>query len=274
MFNPASAPFNGNVPTEPAQGQIPVAPPVAPPVTSQVESVDTENYDDVAQTIEIGQKVSDFPIDKYRAIKGKIDRIAVLTRKWKAVKSHYEKGMGNFYCFDGTCCQSESGRAKRRYLVPILVYETDVKGNLLTKAVNVQYLVLSSVDYEPLSMADSAQPLNTLDLKVLCEEEKYQKKSFMPVPGQALWLQDEAFKAAVVTEYKRLEPFILKAFARKLGRTPEEAQENYLKSKKTPAIAGFDSSQVNTATADFAQAGASPVSPVSENFDIDSLLGQ
>ena len=278
MFNPKNAPFAGNVPTENVQEQtnteIPTQQVSVPsqPVAS-TDNLDVDNYDDVAQTIEVGEKVSDYPVDKYRAVKGKVDRIAILSRKWKAVKSHFEKGMGSFYCFDGVCCQSDSGRAKRRYLVPVLVYETDIKGEVLTKAINIQYLVLSGKDYEPLAITDAAQQINTMDLKIICNDEQYQSKTFMAVPGQALWLQDAEFKKAVAVEYQRLEPYIIKAFARKLGRTPEESETNYLKSKKPDTAfefgktgGGFPAIAPQTAT--------SGASPVSEAFDIDNHLGQ
>jgi hypothetical protein len=265
MFNPANAPFVTNAPIVPTNTAMsaPVTVPIAPASTSASD----DNYDDMATTVEVGDRISEYPIDKFRAVKGKVSRIAILSRKWKAVKSHFEKGVGNFYCFDGVCCQGEKGRAKRKYLVPVQVYETDIKGQVITKAVNIQYLVLSGRDYEPLSLIDSGQPLNTGDLNVLCEDEQYQTKNFILIPGKALWLQDEEMKTAVVAEYKRLEPFILKAFARKLGSSPEESQAMFLKLKN--ASSGF-SGAVDAAQG---QAIAHPaIDPTPTDFNIDELL--
>jgi hypothetical protein len=267
MFNPKNAAFTNDQVNQ-TEEQEPVSQKETPNQEKSTYNED-DNYNDVAQTIEVGQKVSDYPIEKFSAIKGKVLRISVLSRKWKKVRTHFVKGIRRFYCFDGVCDQTKEGPPKIHYLIPLQVYETDVKGEIISKSVNIQFLALASKYYDSLSLIDSAQPLNTIDLKVICEDEQYQSNNYIPVPGKAMWLQDEEFKKAVVTEYKRLEPFILKAFARKLGRTLEESTRLYNELTNDATSFGYG----NNYTGGTKATTTKPTeNPAADDFDIDTYL--
>jgi hypothetical protein len=224
--------------------------PVAQVATAPLQvtpSHEDDEYAGVAKEIEIGEKSSRFPIEKFRGTRNQIKRVGVLSRKWQQVYAHYEKGMGNFYCFGGSCCETEKGQSKAKYLVPVIVYlNTDPRGDLpkdqntgapLLGDFEIQYLSLAKENYDSICLVDQGFPLETVDLKVPCTDENYQKLNFIPA-GAAAWRSNMAFAKAVAEKYNASKNYILRDFARRLGKTEEECNANYQKRKDQVAQFG------------------------------------
>jgi hypothetical protein len=245
---------------------------------------DTDDYSSMSQEVEVGQKASDFPIEKFKAVRGRVKRIGILTRKWKSVKIHFENGIGFYYCFDGTCCQTEKGPAKWKYLIPVVEYMTDEQGNVLTlDKFKIKFMSIGSTIFDHLSALDQGFKLETIDINVSTTNEKMQQNSYVPV-GPAVWRKPEniEFTKLVAEEYKKLEKYILKAAGRKLGNTPEEMQDTYtkIKAKLAGQQTGITQNNNYNAANNYA-ANTNPTavtntvsapSPVNSDFNIDEFL--
>ena len=251
---PFVAPPSAPVPTAPvapsvAQLTAPVAPPVAqPPVPVAVPQVPIppttsvplppihESDDDDSEeesfgndhVLKFGERLSRYPISRFKGVQGQANRVAILTTdRWYSVKTHYLKGLGSFYCFDTTCC--ESGDAAVRYLAPIVEYATDREGSLIQAPFTIKYLSLADDAYNNLVMMSKSFPLNQVDLMITCQDSKFQKLTYQLAcaPGQATWLQTKEFAGAVWNKYQSLDKHILRSFAKSLGKTQAEKEAVY-----------------------------------------------
>lgn len=196
--------------------------------TAPASTVAEEKDDDFASSmqVDLGTRVSKYPISKFRGVQNFTRRVGILTSKWYAVKTHYLDGHGSFYCFGGSCCDFSDPMV--RYLAPIIVYDTGADGEPISQKFKIEFLGLSDSQYGPLILMNKGQALDTIDIFVSCTDAQYQKVSFIPA-GPALWRTNEVFAKAVWVEYVRLEKFIVKAFARRLGTNQVEAEASFAK---------------------------------------------
>jgi hypothetical protein len=302
---PVVAPGTTTVPVAEGTTTVPVAMPVTAPVVPVVatpvvaplqvaSSREEDEYAGVAKEIEIGEKSSRFPIEKFRGTRNQIKRVGVLTRKWQQVYAHYEKGMGNFYCFGGSCCETEKGQSKAKYLVPVIVYlNTDIKGDLpkdqntgapILGEFEIQYLSLAKENYDSICLVDQGFQLETIDLKVPCTDENYQKLNFIPA-GAACWRSNMAFAKVVAEKYNASKGYILRDFARRLGKNEEECEANYQKRKSQIAqfgnqgggnqFAGNQGGGHAAPAATYGGPSAGAGAPAAEsNFNLDEYMNQ
>lgn len=225
-------------------GPIAPAAPAPGPVASPGPAVEAVSEVGV---IDFGKKLNRYPIERFRGVKGFNRRISVLTTKRiYGIKTHYEPGVGYFYCFGGTCCDLSDPAV--RYLFPVVVYDTDREGNPISAKFEIQYVAISDTVYDSWMLMNKTAPLDTIDIVASCTDEQYQKMTWIPA-GPALWRQNEAFCNQVWAQYQLLEKHIIRTHARKFGHNQVEAEATYRKIKgdqpaaDNPGAVAFDLSK-------------------------------
>lgn len=157
----------------------PVAKPVVPVKSASIDASKVESeIEEMMKPVSFGTKVSNVPIPRF---KGKVDfksRVAILSKDVVPVKIHFENGIGSFICFDGACC--EEGLPRVKYLIPVMQYNTDKKGNPVDDTVEVKVLALGGDAYGALADAVgmSGRDITDVDVVIACSDEQYQKLTF------------------------------------------------------------------------------------------------
>lgn len=137
---------------------------------------------------------ADLPV--YKGRRGVTDRLAILRpQEIAAARVHYIKDVGYIFCLSeyriqrtsesdpgseimtkmGVCCE-KLDPARKRMAVPIIRYRTDRDGNLL-QPFDYELLIWRFGDRMFTQLASVAKdfPLSSHDLRVLCEDETYQR---------------------------------------------------------------------------------------------------
>lgn len=187
---------------------------------------------------DVGLEVSRFAIDRAKFSKEKRDRIAFLTNKVIAIKTHYMDGVGSFLCFGGSCCQvADTPRVK--YLFPVLVYDTDKKGRILSKDVSLKVLALGSEAYEAVTMIQEAvEDLTSVDVIVNCTDNDYQKLAFAQA-GPVNWRKSAQIANFVAEEWARVKNHVIDPVAKVL--TEKQLKDRIASNKEDKgANAGTD----------------------------------
>lgn len=187
--------------------------------------------------LKMGGKVEKILIEKHRGRKGVKDIFSVLGEDIFVAKTHYEEGLGYFYCFEGLCC--EYMLPTLRYVVPIYLYPSQNVGNRLGA---VRFFALPEEMYDVLlegSKIIGGKP-HYGKWSLVCTDEVYQKITFTLV-AKADWHTNEAIKAFVMKELERYKKWITKSIARTIdeqdykqvtGRDIPADVESYLEEGK------------------------------------------
>lgn len=163
--------------------------------------------------VDFGATVPRFPINRYKANTGIVDRIAIISKKMMVARYHYEDDIGYFYCYGGKCCE-RCGMPSVRYVLPVIKYDTNKQGVPVSLEFDIQFLQLGDEQYESLKVLGMNVPIDTVDLAVTCSDEKYQKNHYNNV-GQALWRQPESpILQAVMQKYESVKKYIPLVIAR------------------------------------------------------------
>lgn len=128
-------------------------------------------------------------IQKFKAKKGEqyIKILSIDDGCCFAFRTHYIEGIGSFHCFSpdgsGDCCKdaslSPNGSTQERFILPIAIYTPSFTGGV---SVDFAYLPLPENKYSALlSLHNSSGNITTYDIKIDCEDEAFQKYSFIPV---------------------------------------------------------------------------------------------
>ena len=146
-------------------------------------------------------------------------------------RRHYSKETGGFYCFSGECCE-ELGLPATRYNFPVIVYDTDRKGSLVSASFEVQYLQCNQARYEEfLTYLDNGQDLTDMDFVISCQDEQYQKLNIAGFTG-ATWRKNKDFAKSVLSRVIKAWAFApqviaskmtRKTFLEKVGQAPAES---------------------------------------------------
>jgi len=218
-------------PAPPVTQPVPVVSPVTQPAevvspaqpTSMVQPMKTKP--DLPEPKEIapgvmqaqfGVKVSRYPIDRYKAKAGVADRISILSIDILVVKTHFEDGIGYFYCFGGECCQI-NGLPNIRYVVPAVQYDTNKEGAIISPKFDVKYLMLGGDAYDAFITQMAHIDLLNTDFLITCADEQYQKNTYQNI-GQATWRTHEQFAALVMKQFQEVWPFAKIAVGRSFTR--------------------------------------------------------
>lgn len=164
----------------------------------------------------------------------KIRILSVAEGDFFLARTHYLKGVGSFHCFSGSCCQAcadapeGESNTQERAIFPIAVLSSSAMGGV---GIDFMYLALPAAKYEQLvSMHNNCGDITQYDIVITCDDEKYQKYTFMPVMGQPSFIT--ADKQAEVTAFlNRYRAEIRKT----LGKDMDENTFNIARAK---ALAG------------------------------------
>ncbi len=167
------------------------------------------------------------------------------------MKIHYSKDVGgNFQCFGGRCCE-DIDLPNVRYVLPIVVYDTDKTGlRILSYNYTIKGLVLSGgKTYDKINtIASLVGDITSIDILTSCIEEKYQDLDFQQA-GQVRWKQKKEMAQAIIQEFNQKSKFLPLILGRKL------TEEQYCKKLNIAAsVGGFFTQQTPETTAGFENA--------------------
>lgn len=160
----------------------------------------------------------------YRGEAGRIDRIGIVSKKVKMVKTHYKKGVGHVLCrsrpakkkdgqivseaYKALCCEKLTGKssAKLRCGVVIVQYSTDRKGEILKPFdYTLKVWIFGEDKYVRIRNYNKALPIAENDIMIDCSDATFQKLSFDPATG-SMWQKDQlGWKDEIIEEAAQLE---------------------------------------------------------------------
>lgn len=144
------------------------------------------------------------------------------TDRMGVARYHYDKRVGTFFCFGGSCCKKYNTNV--RVVLPWVSYETDKKGTVISKEVHCGFLQLTEDDYnEQIKPYALGGKISEFDYQVICVDEKYQKMVFNQLPGGTFWKMDPKVSKFVVDRFTELWSTVHQAIAKTL--TEEELAE-------------------------------------------------
>ena len=238
---PAPAPkATVQAPVQAPRPQAPVqrAPVQAPRPQVPVEVIDEDSEVPGIQKINFGQKTKRYPFNRYKASKDLKSRVCVLTKNdIISLKVHYDDENRSYLCFDGACCE-RSGYSRIRYLIPIVVYDTDSSGKVVSQKLEIKILSIGEDKYQELIDINEESPITEYDILITCSDEKYQKMSFQAARNPAKW---KTFSTAreVVTLWKADRDQAWKCVAKKVDPRIIEAQLGAEKQEATASAANI-----------------------------------
>lgn len=149
-------------------------------------------------------------------------------------RTHYLKGVGSFHCFGGSCCQvcadapEGESNTQERAILPIAVLSPSAMGGV---GIDFMYLALPATKYEQLvSMNNNCGDVTQYDIVITCDDEKFQKYTFMPVVGQPSFITpDKQNEVSAFLNRYRAE------IRKTLGKDLDEVSFNQARAK---ALAG------------------------------------
>jgi hypothetical protein len=168
----------------------------------------TSSFEDIV----LGETISDQPIERFRGSPNFIHRISIVANTGKAVRTHYVDGLGTFYAIPGVT-DTKLGAPTLRICIPVVIYTTDERGNVVSPHVSVKYLQLPKRSYDEFIAANSSRALDQCDYLVTCTDERRQNLSFQNI-GPAAWRRNSDFESYVVQLYKSCWSAVGQAVAR------------------------------------------------------------
>jgi hypothetical protein len=182
------------------------APAFQPPVPFQPPMMPAPTMSSTAQPPQagfmwagFGTEVQRFPINRFKASVGPTYRLSVIDRNIAVVKTHWLDDFGYFYCFMGKCCE-QIGIPSVRYIVPIVLYNTDMTGQIMSPKFDIMYLSLADDEYKALKSLDANIAIDTLDFIVTCSDQKFQTLHMQNV-GPATWKQYPQFGEQIMAKW-------------------------------------------------------------------------
>lgn len=169
----------------------------------------------------IGTVDSRFPINPYKASKGRKDRIALLDAHPLIAKVHYVQGYGYFHCFGGSCC--EDGFASTRYIFPIIRYDTSSKGKVVSSEYEIQFLNLPPRKYEGQIMprVEDEEDITASDIRITCTDSDKQEFQMQAI-SKLYWKTDKFDSAQIIADAQKLIKHIPTSVAKKITEAQYE----------------------------------------------------
>lgn len=190
------------------------------------------------------QSVSTNAFEKYKGVKGKIERIAVVfPKRIKRAQVHYQDGLGFFHSNDYTI--ERFGAPQTRFGTVIAQYRTDkfgkLEGTLTEQSISLKYFIFGAKKFDLLRTANVEFPLDKHDMLVTCSEEKFQQLSFQSCAQAAYTLKPE-IKKYVEAAAEKMMTYLESQLGQNL--TKEQIQEKLGEAVETGG-AGVTESSVN-----------------------------
>lgn len=236
---------------QPSQQQAQPAQAAPAPITLPVQQPTATVVSASAGVISFGQKVESVYVPRFKGVKGYTRRIAIVNpSRIFVATTHYHQTLKAFHCFNGSCCRADN--PKQNYLIPVQVYDTNKDGQVISPKVQCEYLQCPSGQWELLTMIHASTPIDTIDLGVICEDDKYQKLKIAPA-GPAMWRQNAQWAAQVVAEVNGKADRILRSAGRYLAKLPDNREDveamNAYRSACEAALSKANSETVEAAPA-------------------------
>jgi hypothetical protein len=165
--------------------------------------------------VEMGQRVSMYPLSRYTAAEGRKDLITLLHNNPYVAKLSYHEDLGSFF-YIPEC--NKYGLDPRVYYAFLAVqWPTDQNGKML--AVDKFQIILLRLgnDYYQ-NLADKFEingDLTKLNIQVRCSDAKYQKLSFEVAGGSPMY-QNQNLYNSVMSKAKEMQQFIPKVLGREV----------------------------------------------------------
>ena len=148
-----------------------------------------------------GAKLSKYPFPKIKFEEGRRCRVAILTEDVIMLKLHYHPDLGSIICDGGACCKY-CDKISVKYCYPVVLYETDNAGRLISTKIELRLLVLGGEMYDQISLlSEIGGSITGMDLLFSCTSTQYQKCQVTQA-SPAQWMNSEA-NVNYVTEYMK-----------------------------------------------------------------------
>jgi len=194
------------------------------------ETVDKSKTDKVT----LGDKnVETSQFDRYKGIKGRTDRIAILSTTLIRGFRHYHPAKRRSFRAPSTpeiakLVTEQLGPPEQRFALTLFHYLTDENGNLIDASKcqgRVKTWAISEARYEELSNLHRSWPLldagfseGQHDMQPACTEEQYQRMNFTPCP-EAHWKTKEAWYKALKEKEVQAQPKVKMTLGRQMSDT-------------------------------------------------------
>jgi len=171
--------------------------------------------------------------DRYKGVKGRKDRIAILSATLIRGYRHFHPEKKRSFRAPSTpeiakMVTEQLGPPEQRFALCLFHYTTDEAGNLIDVAKcqgRVKTWAVSEARYEELSNLHRSWPLlddgfteGQHDMLIDCTEEQYQRMNFTPCP-EAHWKKKEAWYNALKEKEKLALPKVKMTLGRKMSDT-------------------------------------------------------
>lgn len=146
-----------------------------------------------------GSKLSKHAFPKIKFEEGRRCRVAILTEEVIMLKLHYHPEVGYIICDGGACCK-HCDKVSIKYCYPVVMYETDNSGRIVSPKVELRLLVLGGEMYDQISLlSEIGGSITNMDLLFSCTSTQYQKCQVTQA-GAASWMSNDSV-VSYVTEY-------------------------------------------------------------------------
>jgi len=150
------------------------------------------------------ESIVDSKSEKYKGRQGYTDRIGLILDegiKFKKAMTHYGFNT-HFLCKRGFCCEVAPKPSEPRIGCIVIHYRTDKHGGIEKPfAYELKPWIFSEKKYLQLRRVNEEWPLTEHDLKVTCQEQKYQQLEFTSCK-EAFWRKSEKLKKDVLEQAK------------------------------------------------------------------------
>jgi len=184
--------------------------------------------------VTLGDKnVETSQFDRYKGVKGRTDRIAILSATLIRGYRHFHQGKRRSFRAPSTpevaqMVTESLGPPEQRFALTLFQYLTDENGNLIdpTKCQGrVKTWAISEARYEELSNLHRSWPLLDSgfaepqhDMQLACTEEQYQRMNFTPCP-EAHWKKKESWYKALKEKEVQAQPKVKMTLGRQMSDT-------------------------------------------------------
>lgn len=146
-----------------------------------------------------GAKLSKHAFPKIKFEEGRRCRVSILTEDVIMVKLHYHPEVGYIICDGGACCK-HCDKVSIKYCYPVVLYETDNAGRIVSPKPEMRLLVLGGEMYDQISLlSEIGGSITNMDLLFSCTSTQYQKCQVTQA-GAAQWMSNESM-VSYITDY-------------------------------------------------------------------------
>lgn len=126
------------------------------------------------------------------------------TPKFIAEDVYYLEGMG--YVTANDYLRDKMGQPPRSRIGTFVVHYRTAKDGSIMKPFEyeIKPWIFSENKFAQLRTIHSEYPLTRHDLRITCEDDQYQKMSFIPSRNESLWQQKPELKAEILEQVKRM----------------------------------------------------------------------